>query len=587
MMLQTKDPHKQFAHYFRSKELEPYLYLLVKKLNEGHICIDLRQIDREELEEAGYKEIAPIERLKSAKMVAHNQTDEPFVYFNDRLYLQRYFKYENSVFNRIQALIEAGKGKLEQQKSALIEISDLVGELFPSQNTETDWQMVAALSAVLNQFSIITGGPGTGKTTTVAKVLTLLYRLNPDLKIALAAPTGKAAARMAESLKNARDLSAEVKSLIGSLEPLTIHRLLGYQKNSLYFKHHASNPLNFDIIILDESSMIDIALFSKLLEAVSDETKLILLGDKDQLASVEAGSLFGDLCLAQSQLNQFNAERIEFFNHFGANLDSNKAVESEHLLFQHIVELQVSHRFKDDGGIGKLSKAIINNQPESILEFYNREDAQVRMDEVYSEEILDSVAESYRAYIEEENINEALKKLNQVRVLCATREGEEGLYRLNTRIQQKLQEKGLIQLNSEFYNHRPIMVLSNNYDLGLFNGDIGIVREERKGDEIVKRVWFEGKEGELKSVLASFLESVETVFAMTIHKSQGSEFVRVLVVMPQLDDMPILTRELLYTAVTRAKSEVIVQGKRETILNCAQKQVKRGSGIVERFEIRN
>lgn len=586
-MILTKDPHKQFAHYFGSKTLEPYLYLLSKKLNEGHICIDLAQINQSELADAGYDELAHIEDLKSADLVAVNQTDEPFVYFNDRLYLQRYFKYENSVFSRIKNLIESGRERIEQQKTILLDISNHVNEMFPDQSNQTNWQMIAALSAVLNRFSIITGGPGTGKTTTVAKVLTLLYRLSPNLKVALAAPTGKAAARMAESLKNARDLSEGMKSIINKLEPLTIHRLLGYQKNSLYFKHHADHHLNYDVIIIDESSMIDIALFSKLLEAISSDTKLILLGDKDQLASVEAGSLFSDLCMAQEKLNHFSQERIEFFNRFGANLNPDEAVESHHLLFQHIVELQVSHRFKDDGGIGKLSKAIIQNRTESILSFYEHQDEQVRMDETYSDAILDEIAEAYRAYIEATDIADALQKLNQVRVLCATREGEDGIYRMNEKIQQKLKEKSLIQLDSEFYNHRPVMVLSNNYDLGLFNGDIGIVREERRGDEIVKRVWFEGNDGELKSVLSSFLDSVETVFAMTIHKSQGSEFNRVLVVLPRMEELALLTRELLYTAVTRAKDEVIVQGSKEAVLSCAEKRVERGSGIVERFKVRN
>lgn len=585
-MIQTKDVHKQFANYFKNENLKPYLYLISKGLSEGHICLDINTIDFKELEEEGFSKLISTEELRKQELVSEGSDYKPLVLWKNKLYLQRYFAYETQVFEKIQNWIQTEKEwesvRMEELKKEKVRIE----ELFPSSSTNrVDWQLVAALTAVLNQFTIITGGPGTGKTTTVAKVLSVLYHLNPDLKVALAAPTGKAAARMAESLKNLQHIDSDTKLHFESLEPSTIHRLLGYQKNSIYFKHNAENPIPHDLVIIDESSMIDIALFAKLVNSIRPETKIILLGDKDQLASVEAGSLFGDLCMAQPKLNQFSSNRAEFFNQFISNENQKIPVEntqeSGHLLFEHSVELQFSHRFSDDEGIGQLSKAILRNEKDSILKFFNNQDGRVEVDTNYSEEIFHDFIKGFEAYIREKDIKKAFEKLNQLRILCAIREGEEGIYTLNDRVQKFLQSKGLIHLDSPFYEHRPLIVNTNNYELGLFNGDIGIVRKDEEG---VLKVWFEGADGELKSILPAFIDSAETVFAMTIHKSQGSEFGKVMVVLPQSADIPLLTKELLYTAVTRAKEKVIIQGSKEGILACAERRVQRGSGIMDRFK---
>lgn len=589
-MIQTKNVHLQFANYFNNKEMAPYFYLLSKKLAEGSVCIDLNKINWEKLKEednglSNFRLVAP-EDLKKNKFVSSDETKKPLILSNDRLYLQRYYHYETSILNRIKAMI----GTEDETNSAeLLEtIKDEIPKLFDKKpENQTDWQAVAAISAVINRFSIITGGPGTGKTTTVAKLLSLLLKINPEMKIALAAPTGKAAARMAESLKesikNSSDLSENIKQKIDEITPSTIHRLLGTQKDSIYFRHNAENQLSHDLIIIDESSMIDIALFSKLLDAVRPDSRLILLGDKDQLTSVEAGSLFGDLCQYADELNLFSRERADLINRFLNNpengISADRISESSHPLFQHIIELKHSYRFSAEEGIGKLSYAILSHQPDKISEFYDNTDSRVQMDENYSDAVFDEIADLYKEFINEEDPKEALKKFNRVRILCAVREGEEGVYSLNRKVEQWLQSNNLITLNSEFYVNRPLMVTSNNYELGLFNGDIGIVREF-KGE---KRVFFESGETEMKSVLPAFLESVETVFAMTIHKSQGSEFNEVLTVLPKDSESKILTRELLYTAVTRAKEKVSIWGSRETVLSCVERRVERSSGIKERF----
>ncbi len=582
------DIHQQFASFFKSETLKPLAYLVSKKLAEGHICVDLNDVDEEKDELPSYYLAIEqaIKNIAKDKLVTENTANkQPFVLHQNRLYLQRYFNYESSILQRIQAFVASEKATEPERVQQLTNNQEFIKQLFSSSAGIVNWQLAAAVNSYLNNFSIITGGPGTGKTTTVAKILAILFHLNGDLKVGLAAPTGKASARMAESLKSAKlEVSEHIKNKFQEIQPSTLHRLLGYIPDSPYFKHNAENPLNYDVIIVDESSMIDVALFAKLLDAVGKETRVILLGDKNQLASVEAGSLFGDLCMAQQQLNVFTAERLALINSFidDASSQINTAPSaSPHPLFQHIVELQYSHRFNSDEGIGKFSKAVINNDIAKITSFIEvNNDEQVQIDTDYTSAIFKKFVSNYQDYIQEPDIKTALKKLNHLRVLCAIREGEHGLYTTNKKIEQYLVEKNLLVLDKEFYQNRPIIMNSNNYDLGLFNGDVGIIRKDDNNDY---KAYFEDSEGNLKTVLPGLLAKVETVFAMTIHKSQGSEFEQILMILPPAEGITILTRELLYTGITRAKKKVILQASSQAILDASAAQVKRASGINNRF----
>lgn len=589
-MIHIPDVHHQFSDYFENKKLEPFLYLLSKRFSEGHICLDLADLDSEELKEGGFKNVNE-EDLSEVEFVGNEEEYQPFILWKNKLYMQRYFHYETVVFNKIHELIREEKEKNQNLENQLASLKENIAVLFPPDNLDKpDWQMVAAISAVFNQFNIITGGPGTGKTTTVAKILALLLRLNPNLKVALAAPTGKAAARMAESLKETAQKSTmnfdeTTKEVFKKLEPSTLHRLLGAKPNSIYFKHDAKNPLSHDLVIVDESSMIDVALFAKLLDAIKPSTKVIFLGDKDQLASVEAGSLFGDLCTAQGTLNLFGPERATLINSLTpsgkTSLAQENIKESNHALFEHIIELQHSYRFAAGGNIGVFSRAIIENNVQVIESFFDNHASDIPLDFDYNDNTLTAFVNGYREYILEPDIQKALQKLNNLRVLCAVREGAQGVYQTNQKIERYLQEKGLISITGTFYEHRPIIVTGNNYELGLFNGDIGIVRKDETGK---LRVYFEDADGNLRGIQPAFVTASETVFAMTIHKSQGSEFDQVFVQLPNYADNAILTRELLYTAVTRAKKEVVIQASQEVILETCARRVKRGSGIAERFE---
>jgi exodeoxyribonuclease V alpha subunit len=591
------DVHQQFAEYFQVPALKPYAYLLSRKLSEGHICLHLdKQIATTGELPAFCEQLLPgSQPLLHMPLVAKDGSDaQPFVLYQDRLYLQRYFRYETTFLQRIHQFLAAEKaglaGRLHTLETHRAFISSLfaTGETFTADgNDPVDWQLSAAISGVLNNFTIITGGPGTGKTTTVAKILAILYHLDPSLKVALAAPTGKAAARMAESLRNTKlPVADTITEQFQRLSPSTIHRLLKSRKDSPYFTYNAENPLNYDVVIIDECSMIDVALFAKLLSAIGSGTRLILLGDKDQLASVEAGSLFGDLCQAQDTLNLFRADRQALINSFIS--DPQRQIPATHIsnndqhpLFQHLVELRRSHRFTGHKGIGKFSKAIIANDQPAIQGFLTPgADEQVVIDQQYAKELFEHFVAGYSAFIVEKDIRTALQKLNDLRVLCAIREGEEGLYAINRAIEKSLHDKRLIRVNADFYENRPIILTRNYYEHGLFNGDTGIIRYDEQGGLMA---WFEDSNGELKTVLPGYLTEAETVFAMTIHKSQGSEFKEVMVILPRAMDIPILTRELLYTGVTRAKQKVFVQSSAAMLLQTADRFVERASGIGQRF----
>ncbi len=598
-MQTLNDVHQQFADYFAIPELKPYAYLLSKKLSEGHICLDLEKIQAlaDTLPPAYTTGIPAPRRLQSIPLVAKNGADNaPFVLYRDHLYIQRYFRYETRFLQRIDAFLEAEKKDLPQRLAVLQSQQALVEKLFAQPGVatagdeQTDWQLAAAITGVLNNFTIITGGPGTGKTTTVAKILALLYATEPGLKVALAAPTGKAAARMAESLRNTKLPAAPaIAEQFQALEPSTIHRLLKWERDTPYFRHNRHNPLRHDVVIVDECSMIDVALFAKLLDAIGPGTRLILLGDKDQLASVEAGSLFGDLCQSQNKLNLFSKQRRALINGFipapGKQIPASyETPDTGHPLFQHLVELRRSHRFTGDRGIGRFSKAVINNDIATLDTFVRPgADDQVVIDKTYDEALFERFIAGYEAFIAEPDIRSALHSMNRLRVLCAIRDGAQGLHAVNKKIEKYLSDKKIIQMNAEFYKNRPIILTRNYYEHGLFNGDTGIIRPDDNGQLMA---WFEDSTGALKQVLPGYLTGAETVFAMTIHKSQGSEFNEVLVILPRQVDTPLLTRELLYTAVTRARTKVYVQAPEGGISAAAQRYVERASGIAYRLSER-
>ena len=614
-MPQTIDVHKEFASFFKEVNLESAAYAVSFKLAEGHICINIERFNNSLKEKALlHPDLKPIEieALKKSRFVSETIEEvQPFILDDGNIYLQRYFSYESEIIHKIEQMIALEDEYSEQTSKSLLKHKDFIVDLFSdhkvfddsSQEENINWQLVAAITAMLSNFSIITGGPGTGKTTAVAKLLALLYTIQPDIKIALAAPTGKAAARMRESLMGAVIRSEDGTSrlirelnenMVGfdKLTASTLHRLLGYRPGSHYFKYDESNPLDYDVVIVDECSMIGTSMMAKLLQAVKPTSKLIMLGDKDQLASVEAGSIFGDICLTQKGvMNELSAERVKIINAFivdkKARLDSNYILKQAitNILQQHIIELKKSWRFKSTEGIGEFSHAVIHGKlTDELLTKPKPPSGQyVRVCNEYDANELTGLMDAYKSYIQEEDIAKALMKMNEVRFLCAVRSGKYGVQHYNKLISTYLAEEGVLKPTSSFYENQPIMITRNNKEYNLFNGDIGLIRKDNSTDKYM--AYFEdGEQNEgYRAISTNFLSECTTVFAMTIHKSQGSEFNQVGIVLPDDENSPLLTRELIYTAVTRAKERAIIFSSNEILTSGVSKQVERASGITKRF----
>ena len=517
-----------------------------------------------------------IETVTASDQANDRSSATPLVLQDNALYLRRYWANERL----IQTALEA---RLAQPLPALPGLPERLDGLFPRSDHHPDWQRIAGALATRSRFTLITGGPGTGKTRTVLRLLGLLQAERMDshpeapLRIRLAAPTGKAAARLGESISGEVDalpLGSAVRDAIPR-SVSTLHRLLGPRPGSRRFRHDRDNPLHADLVVVDEASMIDQELTARLLDALRPETQLVLLGDKDQLASVEAGAVLGELCAGTEQPH-YTAETVAWVKaNSGDDIADWQADGSP--LQQQIVRLRDSRRFSADSGIGALAEAVrrgdsaranalLDDGASGIerLELASADDARIEK----------AACEGYQAYLTElqatrpadddrdSNDQWALSVLaafSGFQVLTTIRHGPLGVSGLNERIAAALQQSGLIDRASGWFEGRPVMITRNDYELGLMNGDVGVCLMTRLPGESEARlrVAFEWPDHRIRLVLPSRLDAVDSVFAMTVHKSQGSEFDHVLVVLPE--GGPGRTRrELLYTAVTRARTGAVI-----------------------------
>ena len=599
-------------------------------LGRGQVCLPLTHCPVPELAHRWLSTSQWVERLRQCRCVWVNSTDtaseqpaqpwqsQPLVLEcgpglkTPRLYLARYYFYQAQVADSIQQRLSH-----PARQSDPTDVSQTLADLFPaSSDGEINWQLVAAATACLQPVCVITGGPGTGKTTTVTRLLTALLSLQPGLRIALAAPTGKAAARMMESIRQARqrdDVPETIRATMAGIpdESYTLHRLLGWTPTG--FRYNAKHPLAWDCIVVDEASMVDLAMMHQLLQAMPRHARLILLGDKDQLASVEAGSVLADVCNAGADVGPSRAFANQLQTLTGYDLSA--CVRSDIGAIQNAVaELKVSHRFGADSGIGQLAKAVNTGQISRANSCFEQF-PDVQCDWIdsntpskntnlapwhkgvltgyrdYCRMLKSSVASNTRSddnAVSESGIRSdtsaastsaILEAFNRFRVLVATRKGSVGLETVNRDIERLLVQAGLLARDAlqpgSWYLGRPVMITRNDYDLGLFNGDIGILVKTGSGQ---KRVAFMTVDGDVRYVLPSRLPSHETAFAMTVHKSQGSEFNRVQLLLPERWQ-GVVTRELIYTAITRSREHFYLMSGRECWQRGLGNRVERASGL--------
>jgi exodeoxyribonuclease V alpha subunit len=540
--------------------------VLIDQIQQGRIAIPIHEIHNSNINLPNEW----IEELMQSRVVGQAGEFTPIVVDSGYIYLYRYWDYQQRLLNEINARIQLHNTL--KDSTSLLETLD---KLFPQQNDEgTDWQKFAAASALLKPFLIISGGPGTGKTTTVTKILKLLVQKHYQTqtyepRIVLAAPTGKAAMRMQESIRDAAD--EELNTLLDDAS--TIHRVLGYIPNQITFRHNKQNPLSTDIVIIDEASMIDLALFTKLIEAIPETAHLILLGDKDQLASVETGSVFNDLCATAD--NPFDTDTIKQ----SLNLEKHTAKQD---INEHIVVLQKSYRFTENSGIGHLAKAIKAGDVEKTLDLLvDRQFQDITQLSVsslstdFQQHCLHPWQDYFDAIKNKKSLDEIYLAFQQFRILTALRIGQTGSETINQQVEQHLQRQ-FLKGQSPWYEGRPIMITQNNYQTGLFNGDIGIMLKDQQGE---LKTWFQTLKGQWQSFPVSRLPSHETAWAMTIHKSQGSEFKHILMILPDVD-APIINRELIYTGLTRAKSSLKLIAN-SGVLNNGLKQKQRQSTAIQ------
>jgi len=657
----------QFDLTVEQEQLLMHLFIALSvSLRAGHSCLPITEIcdshwavafdEQGQCSHQGY--IFPSSDFLSLLLTKLNigaSAEQPLVFDQNKLYMRRYFQFESQLAQDINQRLA------QPTSTSLADISLIVSQLFPEQQSssmqqqEINWQQVAVANAINKNFAVIAGGPGTGKTYTVTKLLAALLMLNEkrrlnanngsndeqhSLEIALVAPTGKAAQRLSESIIKAiagfKGLIADDILALMPTQAKTIHRLLGVIPNSPNFRHNQEQQLSCDVLLIDEVSMVDLPMMARIFRALKPQTKVILLGDADQLPSVAVGSVLADIAprphcgYSNVNLNYLaqvcQIEQKQLQASFEPN--SHDCGSS----YDHLSFLLKSRRFDNEGDIGKLAGQVIKSQARpswqlltssKIVEASTNEESSTRKKSSDSEESSTSKAENqlslvdhnldswlaplvkkyYQGIAQCNDVDQAFIMLAKFRVLCVTRQGEFGVDAINQWVKNKLVDGSSVYSNNTYssnpyqnnsaqtgYHGMPIMISENNYRLALFNGDIGILWRTSDGhlmaffesvslEKVPEQKHKQTQENSYKMILPSRLPKYDSVYAMTIHKTQGSEFEHVAIVLPQQAGHQLLSRELLYTGITRAKTKLTIASNSQTWQQGVKTAIKRFSGL--------
>jgi exodeoxyribonuclease V alpha subunit len=567
--------------------------LTVRAVRSGSVCVRLDDLDTLAVPEA--EDVAPLAdlpwpdaatwqslvRASPVVAVGAESPDRPARWVDGRLYLDRYWQDEQVVRRGVDERLGAGPVRVDATR-----LSAACHRVFDQQ--QDGRQRLAAAAAVLSRLTVLTGGPGTGKTTTVARVLAVLHEsLGPGLRVALAAPTGKAAARLQEAVREVVGVMDDSdRQRVGLPEATTVHRLLGWRAgSSTRFRHDADHHLPHDVVVVDETSMVSLPLMARLLEALRPQARLLLVGDPDQLASVEAGAVLGDL-VARTVTSDALPSALAAV--LPDDVPTDPAARSA--LRAGVVRLEVVHRH--GAVIGRLAAAIRAGDADQALQLLRAGEPRVTFVEtagdVASETELSDVRQSAEragvALVAAARIGDvpaALAALESHRVLVAHRRGPAGVAHWAPLVEEWVDRAWAAQATEAeshqgevWYPGRPLLVTRNDRDTGLFNGDTGVV-VAAPGTGVIAAF---GDPARPLLVRPHRLPTVETVHAMTVHRAQGSQFAQVSLVLPP-PTSPLLTRELLYTAVTRAREAVCVVGTADAVRAAVQRPVRRASGL--------
>ncbi len=520
--------------------LEKYIRILSRNLSFGDTCITTEDTD--------------IKTLFIKSGIADDSGDKPVVIEKNRIYFQKLWKYENELASL-----------LKKKASIEFEINDdslqHINTLFP----KSGFQKIAAITAISKGLSVISGGPGTGKTTTVAKIIDILL-LEPHCNIAVTAPTGKAVVRVQQSINEAlKNLPLKNKDKFPS-KAETVHKLLGMSREASGFRFNAENPLPYDTVIVDEVSMVDIFLMKSLLDALKEKCRIILIGDKDQLESVEAGAVLGEIC-SIGEMNRFTEDFAKKYNL--------KVKTTDNEFLNSFVELKENFRFGKNSDLNKFSISIKESDLEEIEEilFKGKDIEWLDISEKFPEKLENLMLRHFYEIINAGSIETAFNRFNDLIVLTPYKTGNFSVEFFNTFFEKSLFSKGIISGNKSWYQGKPIVINGNDYDLNIYNGDIGIFFN--------KKVYFRNSEN-LININPHLINNYSTCYALTVHKSQGSEFKNVIFCLGARDSF-IMNKALIYTAVTRAREKVYIYGDKSLFKEALKRDAKRVSGLKEKL----